>query len=90
MKNLVSAMFVSLIVIVSGCNHPELNVSEDQAKSSVIDLRTGNIGKVEILSIELKSNNYLVEWENKENCEHGVDSVDAENGEIEMITAAIC
>lgn len=90
MKKLVSAMLVSLIVILSGCNHAESNVSKDQAKSSVIELRKGNIGKVEILSIELKSNNYLVEWENKENCERGIDSIDAVTGESEMITAAIC
>lgn len=90
MKKLVSAMYVSLIVLVSGCNHAELNVSEEQAKTRVLDLRYGHIGKVETLSIELKRNNYLVEWENEENCEHGVDSVDAETGEVEMITASIC
>ncbi|MBB5181118.1 putative membrane protein YkoI [Planomicrobium koreense] len=89
MKKLVSAIFVSLIVIASGCNH-EVTVSEEQAKSSVIELRNGNIGKVEILSTELKRGNYLIEWKNEENCEHGVDSVNAETGEIEMITAAIC
>ncbi|MDN3451785.1 hypothetical protein QMA09_16465 [Planococcus sp. APC 3906] len=90
MRKLVSAGFVSLIVLVSGCNHADLNVSEDQAKSKVIELRSGHIGNVEILSIELKRKNYIVEWENEENCEHGVDSVDGENVEIELISAEIC
>lgn len=90
MGKLVSAVFVSLIVLVSGCNHADLNVSEEQAKSSVVEHRTRHIGTVEILSIELKRNNYIVEWENEGNCEHGVDSVDGENGEIELISAEIC
>lgn len=90
MRKLVSAVFVSLIVLVSGCNHADLTVSEDQAKSRVIELRSGHIGNIEILSIKLKRNNYIVEWENERNCEHGVDSVDGKNGEIELISAEIC
>ena len=90
MKKIVFTMFVLLIFIVSGCNSAELKVSEEQAKSSVIEHHTGNIGKVKIRSIEIKKNNYIIEWENEENCEQGIDSVDGENGEIEMITASIC
>ena len=90
MKKIVSTMFVLLIFIVSGCNSAELKVSEEQAKSSVIEHHTGHIGTVKIRSIELKKNNYIVDWENEENCEQGIDSVDGENGAIEIITASIC
>lgn len=89
-KKIVFTMFVLLIFIVSGCNSADLKVSEEQAKSSVIEHHTGHIGKVKIRSIELKKNNYIIEWENEENCEQGIDSVDGENGEIEMITDSIC
>jgi hypothetical protein len=90
MKKIVTTMFVLLIFIVSGCNSAELNVSKEKAKSSVIEQHTGMNGKVKILSVELKRNNYIVEWENEENCEKGIDSVDGENGTIEMIEASIC
>jgi hypothetical protein len=90
MKKIVTAMFVFLIFIVSGCNSAELKVTEEQAKSSVIEQHTGKNGKVKILSVDLKRNSYIVEWENKENCEKGIDSVDGENGTIEMIEASIC
>ncbi|WP_161487547.1 hypothetical protein [Paenisporosarcina indica] len=53
MKKIVSSMIVLLIFIVSGCNSAELKVSEEQAKSSVIEQHTGHIGRVKILSIEL-------------------------------------
>lgn len=90
MKKIISAIFVLLIFIIGGCNSPELKVSEEQAKFSVIEHHTGYIGNVKILSIELKKNNYIVEWENEENCDQGIDSVDGENGDIEMIEASIC
>ncbi len=90
MKQLVTIMLVLLMFIVSSCNSAELKVSEEKAKSSVIEKHTGNNGKVTILSIDLKKNNYIVEWENEENCEKGIDSVDGENGAIEMIEASIC
>ncbi|TFE25233.1 hypothetical protein [Cohnella luojiensis] len=90
MKKIVITMFVLLTFIVSGCNSSELKVSEEQAKSSVIEQHTGNNGKVKILSVDLKRNNYIVEWENEENCEKGIDSVNGENGSIKMIEASIC
>jgi hypothetical protein len=87
---IVTTLFVLLIFIVSGCSSAELKISEEQAKSSVIEHHTGNIGKVEILSVDHKNNNYIVEWKNEGNCENGIDSVDGENGAIKMIKASIC
>jgi hypothetical protein len=31
-----------------------------------------------------------VEWKNEGNCENGIDSVNGENGAIELIKASIC
>jgi hypothetical protein len=90
MNKTAPTIFTLLIVLVSGCNHAERTVSEEQAASNVIELRSGHIGKVEILSTELKRGNYLIAWKNAENCERGVDSVDGKTGEVEMITASIC
>jgi hypothetical protein len=90
MKKIVTILFVLLIFIVSSCSRAELKISEEQAKSSVIEHHTKNIGKVEIVLVDLKNNNYIVEWKNEGNCENGIDSVDGENGTIEMIEASIC
>lgn len=90
MHKIASTIFILLIFLVSGCNNAELAVSKEQAESNVIELRSGHFGKVEILSTELKRGNYIIDWENVENCERGVDSVDGETGEVEMITASIC
>ena len=86
----ITTIFIFLVFIVSGCNTVELKVTEEQAKTSVIKQHTKHIGKVKILSVDLKRNNYLVEWENEGNCEKGIDSVDGESGAIEMIEASIC
>lgn len=48
MKKTVSALFVLLIFIIGGCNSPELKISEEDAKSSVIEYHTGPIGNVVI------------------------------------------
>ncbi|WP_033542754.1 hypothetical protein [Planococcus sp. CAU13] len=90
MKKMALTIFVLLAFVVSGCSNDDLKVSEEQAKSIVIEHHAGNIGKVEILSIELEKNDYIIEWENEGNCEQGTDSVDGENGEVEMIEATIC
>ncbi len=86
----IATMFIFLIFIISGCNTAELKVAEEQAKLSVIEQHTKHIGKVKILSVDLKRNSYLIKWENEENCEKGIDSVDGESGAIEMIEASIC
>ena len=41
-----------------------------------------------IVTIEIKNNKYIVEWENKENLEKGIDEVD-KKGNVKMIEAEI-
>jgi len=82
-----------LVVILSGCMNMNSNVaeiSEAEAKQIVLGSHTQDIGEVEIISVTTKSNKYIIEWENKENCENGTDSISMKSGEIKMIEASIC
>lgn len=49
---------------------------------TVVERYSGEIGEVKIKSVNQKSGTYIIEWENEENCENGVDHVDDQNGEI--------
>ncbi len=75
-------------IILNGCSI-ESKITEEQAKAIVIDYHTKQIGNVEIISVTTKFNKYIIEWENKENCEEGTDSVDS-SGEIKSIESSIC
>ena len=83
-------VFVLVLFIASGCNDATPKITEEQAKSIVIEQHTNTIGEVEIISVTHKNNEYIIEWENKENCENGIDSVDDQDGEVEMVEASIC
>jgi uncharacterized protein YcfL len=87
MKKITIVLLLSLIL--SGCNNIESKISEEQAKQIVLEHHTKEIGEVEIISVTTKFNKYIIEWENKENCEKGTDSVN-KNGELKMIEASIC
>jgi PBP1b-binding outer membrane lipoprotein LpoB len=87
MKIITIVLLLSLIL--SGCNNIESKISEEQAKQIVLEHYTKEIGEVEIISVTTKFNKYIIEWENKENCEKGTDSVN-KNGELKMIEASIC
>lgn len=76
------------MVLLSGCNI-ESKITEEQAKSIVIDFHTKQIGVVEIISVTTKFNKYIIEWENKENCKQGTDSVNS-SGKIKNIESSIC
>jgi uncharacterized membrane protein YkoI len=84
---------IILVLLVStilyGCNlNPK--ITEEQAKSIVIEYHNKNIGEVKIISVTHKNSKYIVEWENKENCENGIDKIDDQNGDIIMGKASIC
>jgi hypothetical protein len=49
---------------------------------------TNSNGTPQIVSIHVKWNAYIVEWENKENQEWGTDKV-TKDGEVKMIEASI-
>lgn len=85
-------MFILVMIMtfmVSGCNNVNSKVTEEQAKSIVVEHHTKDIGEVEIISITTKYNTYIIEWENKGNCEKGTDSVN-KKGDFKMIEASIC
>jgi uncharacterized membrane protein YkoI len=83
-------VFAILIFVVSGCLNPKPKISEDQARTIVIKQHSGNIGKVEIISVNHENGEYKIKWDNKENCESGTDYLDDENGEIKKGEASKC
>ncbi|WP_404331985.1 hypothetical protein [Mesobacillus maritimus] len=83
-------LFILLLLISTSCGSTSPKITEEQAKSIVIEHHTDSIGEVEIISITHKNNKYRIEWENKENCENGIDMINDENGDIEMVEASIC
>ncbi|MFJ6266661.1 hypothetical protein [Lysinibacillus xylanilyticus] len=91
MRKIVTILCISLIMIMSGCNHKSMpKISEEQAKSIVLKSHAKNIGKVEIKSVSHKGNEYIVKWENKDNCENGTDYINDENGKIITGETSIC
>lgn len=77
------------VLLLAGCSSIQNVITEDEAKQLVLDHHYNENGKTEILSVELKNNKYYIEWEIKDNCERGKDSVN-KKGEVEMIEASIC
>ncbi|MGN1400986.1 MAG: hypothetical protein ACI4XL_05735 [Bacillus sp. (in: firmicutes)] len=91
MKRIMLACTLLLIFVVSGCNYfSEPKITEEEVMSIVLKEHTKHIGKVEVLSVSHKGNEYIVKWENKENCEYGTDYVDDRNGEITKGEIMIC
>lgn len=81
-------LFFLVLFIFVGCTNISESVSEKEAKQLVIENHTKDIGTPEIISIEIKSNNYIVEWENKGNKEWGIDKV-TKDGEVKMVERRI-
>lgn len=48
------------------------------------------MGEVKIISLSHKGHQYIIKWENKENCENGTDYVNDKNGKIVKGEASIC
>jgi uncharacterized membrane protein YkoI len=91
LQKIVSIVCLSLILVMNGCNHlSKPKISEEQAKSIVLESHTKHIGKVEIKSVSHKGNKYIVKWQNKENCENGTDYIDDENGKMLKGETTIC
>ncbi len=79
---------ITSVILLAACSQIENKISKDEAGRLVIEERSGKIGKVEITSIEIKNNKYIIEWKNEENLEKGIDEVD-KNGNVKMIDAQI-
>ena len=89
-KGLLLTLTIVTITIISlaACTQIEDQISKEEAQQLVIEEHKKNIGNVEIKSIEIKNNKYIVEWENVENLERGIDKVD-KKGNVKMIEAEI-
>ena len=83
-------IFFLILITANGCAGLNPKITEEQAKSMVIEHHSNNIGEVEIISATHKNNKYIIAWENKENCENGIDNVNDQNGDIKMVEASIC
>ena len=88
-KRFFELFLVMAVLLLGGCSSIQNVITEDEAKQMVVDNHLNQNGQTEIRSVELKNNKYYIEWEIKDNCERGVDSVN-QHGEIEMIDASIC
>ena len=86
----VMGLIVVSLFIVTACNNSEPIISEEQAKSIVLDYHTGNNGEVKIISVNYENDGFIVKWEIEENCESGTDIVNDKNGEIKSGQTSIC
>ncbi|MGI8386951.1 hypothetical protein [Robertmurraya sp. P23] len=83
-------IFVLLLFISNGCKNINPKITEEQAKSIVIEHHTNNNGTVDIISVTHKKNEYIIVWEKEENCENGIDYIDDRDGEITRGQTTIC
>lgn len=90
----ITIMLVLLFAfILSGCTNMNSNtpeITEEEAKQIVIERQTGNYGEVKIKSVSHKNGEYIIDWENEENCESGTVYIDDDNGEIIRGKNSIC
>ncbi|MDL4840742.1 hypothetical protein [Aquibacillus rhizosphaerae] len=83
---------VFILFVVNGCGIMSTSpkITEEEVNAIVIEKYTGEIGKVEIVTITHKKGKYIVEWENTGNCESGVDHIDDQSGEYIKGENTIC
>ncbi|MFB4162049.1 hypothetical protein ACE1TF_19425 [Geomicrobium sp. JSM 1781026] len=91
MKKTLTIVFIcAILVIVFLQFNAEPEISEEEALSSVIVENSHDTGKVDILSISKRWGNYIIEWENEENCERGTNTVDGHTAETIRGEVTLC
>ncbi|MGM0898243.1 MAG: hypothetical protein ACQEV0_10090 [Bacillota bacterium] len=88
MKRFSLLLFILAFFLASCMQEPQ--ITEQQAIDIVEQLHTNSFGTAEVISIDYGWGRYEVEWENRGNCEWGIDHVDGEDGRVEMKQASIC
>lgn len=83
-------ILLTFLLIFTGCSNADPEITELEAKALVEQNHANSVGVVEIISVSYEHGQYVVEWENEENCEWGVDYVDGQSGDIEMSETTIC
>jgi len=84
MRKISLLVYVSLVFALTGCEM----MSEDKAEQLIIEEYSNQLGEATIVSTEKIDNEYLIEWENKNDKYRGTSKVSAD-GEITMIKAEI-
>ncbi|MBP3951637.1 hypothetical protein [Bacillus suaedae] len=83
-------LFILSLYILTGCQNANPNITVEEAETIVVEKHTVDIGEVEIVSISHKRGKYIVEWENTDNCENGVDHIDDQSGGYIKGETTIC
>lgn len=92
MTKIIKVLLIVTIILglflTAGCSSIGDSISEEEARRLVIEEHTNGNGTPKVVSIDIKWNTYVVEWENEENNEWGRDKV-TRDGEVKMIEASI-
>ena len=84
MRKIALLIYASLIFVLTGCSA----MSEEKAEQLIIEEYSNQLGEATIISTVEIDNEYLIEWENKNDKYRGTSKVSAD-GEITMIEAEI-
>ncbi len=79
---------LTCLFLVTGCTKIEEVLSADEAQELVIEEYRANMGKLDIVKVEKKGNNYIVHWENTDNLEKGMSRVNKKK-EVNLIESSI-
>lgn len=90
MKTSSLSILLTCLFLLGGCSPADPTITKNEAAALVEQLHTNSIGTVDTLSIDYENGQYIFEWENKENCEWGIDYVDGQSGRIKIGEATIC
>ena len=78
MKTSSLSILLPCLFLLSSCSTADPTITENEAAALVEQHHTNSIGTVNTLSIDYENGQYIVEWENKKNCEWGIDYVDGQ------------
>lgn len=87
MKKIVFFSFIFFVIILVGCNNPDAKITSEQAESIVIEKYSEDI---KINSVDHKGGQYVVNWEDEEDCTSGITRIDDQNGKIIEGEVTIC
>ncbi len=90
MNRIFVSLFVLLLIFLGACESSAHTISKEEVKSIVVEQNSGSIGEIKIISVRHTRGKYIVEWENKQNCERGTQYIDDQSGEITKGKVSIC
>ncbi|ANU15228.1 hypothetical protein B481_1359 [Planococcus halocryophilus Or1] len=90
MKNSMITFLMMCLLLLSGCSVANPTITEAEARALVEQSHANSFETVDIISIRYDDGQYIVEWQNKGNCEWGIDYLDGQNGDILMGETTIC